>query len=467
MDFGRSWLTRREFGLALGASALAPLVAEETAGMPWRGPAIVNKVYVAVWKPTWPRPTIDVEQSHKELEAQFAGLEKRHPGVVRFTGGAIVRTQEEVAAWQKSLGEVDGIVASTLTSGTDALLRPIGKLNLPTVLFLRPYTGFQYATFAPFVQAGNRADILASSEFGDLDVYARIFNTIHHVRKSKLIVAASKQDGYARFAEPFQKKFGTTMQFMDYKELMAAADAIDTAQAATLGDEYMRGALRVVEPSRQEIRDAYRFYLGVKELLKREKANGIAIDCLGGFRRGDLNLYPCVAFSKLNDEGLYGVCQSDLQSAMTMLLLTSFSGKPGFIVNPVFDTSRSEVILAHCVAPATPHGIGTAACPYILRSHMEDDKGVAVQVLMPVGGTVTVAKFQDQDTLRFSTAEVLGNVDRPEGCRTQIRTRVADARKMSLNFTDLGVHRVVFYGDYREPLDRMAHMMGFKLLQEC
>ena len=461
-------LTRRQFGLALSTPALAGPAAEPTAdAMPWNQPANVRKVYVAAGTPTWPRPNIDLEQSHKELEAGFAELEKRNPETVRFTGGEIVRTPEEVATWQKSLGDADGVVVSTLTSLTDRLIMLIGKMNIPTLLFLRPYTGFQYATFSELIVAGNRADMLPSREFGDLDVYTRIFRVIRHLRKSKMIVVAAKTDPNASIAPAFSAKFGTTMQFMRYRDLNEAAAAIDSGKANQLGDAYMRGALRVVEPSRQEIRDSNRFYLGIKELLRREQANVIAIDCLGGFKRDDLRVYPCVAFSKLDDEGLYGVCQSDLKCAMTQLLLTSFSGKPGFVANPVFDTSRNEVIYAHCVAPTAIHGIGGPASPYILRSHMEDNKGVAVQVLLPVGGVVTVAKFADANTLRLATAEVLGNIDVPEGCRTKIRTRVADARKMALNFNDRGVHRVVFYGDYREPLERMSRMMGFKVVYEC
>jgi hypothetical protein len=98
---------------------------------------------------------------------------------------------------------------------------------------------------------------------------------------------------------------------------------------------------------------------------------------------------------------------------------------------------------------------------------MEDDKGVAVQVLMPVGGSVTIGKFLDARTFRIATGEALGNVDSPCGCRTQIRARVADARKMARGFTDRGIHRVLYYGDYREPIDRMSRLMGFKVVEEA
>ena len=55
---------------------------------------------------------------------------------------------------------------------------------------------------------------------------------------------------------------------------------------------------------------------------------------------------------------------------------------------------------------------------------MEDNKGVALQVLMPAQETITMGKFLDPGTFGVSTAEVIGNVDNPRGCRTKIRTRM-------------------------------------------
>ena len=81
---------------------------------------------------------------------------------------------------------------------------------------------------------------------------------------------------------------------------------------------------------------------------------------------------------------MYGVCEADFQSTMTQLLVTSFSGKPGFVSVPTFDTSRNEVIHAHCVAATCLRGLGGERSPYIVRTHMEDEKGVSIQVEMPV-----------------------------------------------------------------------------------
>ena len=110
-------------------------------------------------------------------------------------------------------------------------------------------------------------------------------------------------------------------------------------------------------------------------------------------------------------------------------------------------------------------GIGGPASPYIVRSHLETAAGVSLQVLMPIAETITVAKFENARRLMVSTGEVTGNVDSESGCRTQIRTRVKDARKMLAQFRT-NVHRVIYYGDYTNVIEKMGRLMAFEIVHE-
>ncbi|MCS7315694.1 MAG: hypothetical protein RMI94_06710 [Bryobacterales bacterium] len=459
-----SCLTRRQFGLLLSGLA-ARLGWSQTRG-PWSEPAVVKKIYLASQLITWPRPDLNVPQVMAEIEQQMADLERKHPGAVRFTPAELVRTPEQAEECLKALGEVDAVLLIDLTSGTSPILRVLEKIQLPVLLFARPYSGWSYVDVARWAQAGKRADLISTSEFGDLDPYMRIFYTIHHLKHSKVLVVVEKPPERNPTAEGFTKQYGTTIRYVSYRELDEAFQKASVAEARKAADEFIRGALRVVEPTRQEIEDSLRFYLGVQEVLRRERANAITVDCLGGFRRGDLKAYPCVAWAKLNDAGLYGVCEADLLSTMTQLLLTAFSNKPGFVSDPVFDTSRNEIIHAHCVSATALQGVGGPSSPYIVRSHMEDNKGVSMQVLVPLGETVTCGKFLSPTRFAVSTGEVVGNVDAPHGCRTKFRTRVADAEKFLRNFSG-GLHRVVVWGDYVKPVEQMGRLMGFQVVREC
>jgi hypothetical protein len=433
--------------------------------MPWMGPAVVRKVYLAGPRVHWPKPDLDVQRDIAEIDARLAEVERKHAAEVRFVGGDLLRNSEDVAPWQKRTGDIDALLILPLTAPTGPLAEVLDAASVPALYFSRPYAGHSWSSIAGFRQAGKKVDVIASSSYGDLDPYIPIFGTIRHLRKGKVLVVAASPRSRQATATAFNRQFGTEMKFLNYDDMKAAFEDADARRAQQVADEFTRGALRVVEPSPKEIRDAMRFYLGVVDLLKREKANAITLDCFGALLKGLLPAYPCIAWSKLNDQGLYGVCEGDLLSTMTQMLVTSYSGMPGFVSDPVIDLSRNEVIHAHCVAATRMKGIDGPSSPYLVRHHLETAEGATMQVLMPSGETITCAKFANPHKFLVSTAEVTGTVDSDRGCRSQIRTRVSDAEKLLENYTG-GLHRVIFYGDHVRAVERMGRLMGFEVVRE-
>lgn len=56
-------------------------------------------------------------------------------------------------------------------------------------------------------------------------------------------------------------------------------------------------------------------------------------------------------------------------------------------------------------------------------------------------------------------------MDSDRGCRSQIRTRVANAEKWLRNYT-AGLHRVVFYGDHVPAIERLGRLLAFDVVHE-
>ncbi len=473
----RHFLSRRQFALA-GAGALARLsmAAPAAPSAAWNEPAIVKKIYLG-GPPSWPRPDADIKQDVAEIEARLGEVERRYPGQIRFTGGELVATQSDVIAWLERSADADIILAFNLVNNSHRMLATITNSRHPAVMFSLPYSGHVWTHAVALMQMGKKLDLIASSDFADLDSYIPLFRTIHHLRNSKVLLVAPPQARPP--ATSYTMQFGTKFSYPLYTDIKEAYEAADAQKARKMAAEFIRAAAKVVEPSEDEIVNSMRLHLGIEALLAQEKANAIAIECLGGFGRKELPAYPCISFSKLNDVGMYGVCECDLESTMTQLLVTSFSGKPGFVSDPVFDTSRNEVIHAHCVSATKLRGIDGEPSPYMVRSHLEDHKGASMQVLAPVGDAVTVARFTNPTTFMMATGEAMGNVDNERGCRTKIRTRVKDSRKYLEAWSSAVItgpnmpgtrdllHRVVFYGDHTKEIKRLARLTGFKLVEEC
>jgi len=462
-------LTRRSFHAALCGLPFSGLLKadefEAFRSMPWNGPARVARVYLA-GAPHWPQPTLDVEAERKEVEAQIAVAARKNSHLVELSGGELLRSPEEVKAWLARQQDLDGILLLPLTQPTPGFNELIEAAPAPVLVFSRPYATHAWSSVAGLRKAGRRVDVVASSSYGDLDPWFRIFRTAHHLRKSRVLVGTENPASRSKAAEEYKAAFGAEFRFVPGAEIRRAFQAADAREAQRLAEEFTRNALRVVEPRPEEIVNGLRMHLALKSMMLAEKANAFTIDCFGTLMANTLPGYPCICWSKLNDAGLYGVCEADLHSTMTQMLVNSYAGVPGFVSDPVFDLSRNEVIHAHCVSATKLKGPDGPASPYIIRDHLETHEGAVLQVLMPCDETVTVARFAGPKRMLVSTAVVTGYGDSDRGCRSQIRTRVRDAEKWLENY-QAGLHRVIFYGDHTRSLERMSRLLGFELVTEA
>jgi hypothetical protein len=459
--------TRRRFGWTLCGlpCALGAAPKNDFADGPWNAPARVARAYLAAAEPHWPKPTLDVAAEAAEVEKQMERVARKNAHNVTLTGGEILRTADEVKPWIAKQGEIDGVLLIPLSQPTPPLAAMVEALKVPAVFFSRPYATHAWSSIAAQRRAGKKIDVIATSSYGDLDPYMRAFKTVRHMKSSKVLVGVATPKARQTVGDLYTAHFGTTFQYVGGEALKDAFNSVDERAAKEEAAAFTRGALKVVEPSEKEIHDGLKFYLALKEMLRREKANALTIDCFGTLAAKTLPGYPCIAWSKFNDAGLYGVCEADIHSTMTQMLVTSYAGVPGFVSDPVFDESRNEVTHAHCVSATKMEGPDGPASPYILRRHLETNEGAVLQVLLPAGKTITVGRFADPRKFLVSTAEVTGLGDDDRGCRTQIRTRVKDAEKWLQNY-QAGLHRVIFYGDHVRDIARMGRMMGFETAEE-
>ncbi len=462
-------LTRRAFQSALCGLPFGGLLRadefEAFRSLPCNGPARLARVYLA-GAPHWPKPTLDIEAERREVESHLLEAARKNAHLAELCGGELLRSAEEVKAWLARQQALDGILLVPLTQPTPGFAELIQSAPAPVLVFSRPYATHAWSSVAGLRKAGSRVDVIATSSYGDLDPWFRIFRTVHHLRHSKVLVGTENPPSRSKIADEYTAAFGADFRFVPGSEIKNAFAAADRAQARRLAEEFTRNALRVVEPKPVEIENGLRMHVALKQMMLREKANAFTIDCFGTLAANTLPGYPCICWSKLNDAGLYGVCEADLHSTVTQMLVTSYVGVPGFVSDPVFDLSRNEVIHAHCVSATKLKGPDAPASPYIVRDHLETHEGAVMQVLMPCDETITVARFVGPKKMLLSTAVVTGYGDSDRGCRSQIRTRVKDAEKWLENY-QAGLHRVIFYGDHTRAIERMGRLLGFETVIEA
>ncbi len=479
----RNVINRREFLGAGAASASAMFLAgkldAQTAGIaattdwPPKLPEVkIYKVYLDGVK-GWPKPDLDIQAEVAKLEKHLAEAE-RQLGDVKFVGGDVVRhAGADPGKLAEKLGDVDGVLAFNLNTLVEGQFLPFVATGKPTVLFSQPYSGHDWCKVCKMPKAGKKVVLLATSDYSEITRVAGVMRVAPRLCQTRIIYvggAAMK----ARRAAEFKDKLGVTVVSIDHKKLSEVYEAVDSRQAEAEAEQWIRNAVKVVEPTREEIVKSLRLYLAMKKIMDDEHAQAITIDCLGLFAQRALPAYPCLGFCKLNDEGLVGACEADMDSTLTMLIFGYAFGIPGFISDPVFDTSANTVIHAHCVSATKMDGPGGPQCPYIIRNHLEDYQGAALQVTHQTGRAMTCAKLVKLDTILISTGEIIGSPDVDRGCRTKIATKVADARSMLDNW-GCGVvgggwvehlHRVVFYGNHLQDIKHLGVLTGLKVVEE-
>jgi hypothetical protein len=269
--------------------------------------------------------------------------------------------------------------------------------------------------------------------------------------------------------ESIQTAFGTKIVPLDFAPLNALYQAADKDKARDWAERWIKEAERVIEPSREELQKSGAMYLAMTELMKQHQAQAITINCLGGFYGGKISAYPCLGFFQLNNDGLVGACEADLRSTLTMLAITYLTGRPGYISDPVIDTSTNQIIYAHCVAPNRVFGPGGPTNPYHIRSHSEDRKGACVRSLMPLNHMTSTLEFDAaRRQVIFHQAKAVANVDEDMACRTKLAAEVkGDIDKLLGYWDQWGWHRVTVYGDIKRPIQNLAGLMGFQVIEEA
>jgi hypothetical protein len=474
-------INRREFLGASAAGAGAVILgtqlvgsskaADQTADWLQKLPDVkIYKVYVGRTGGIYlSRPTAEIDKFNKYL----ADVERKL-GDVQFIGGELI-PPTEVEKVLPNLAGADGVLIFHLSGhgggAPKAAMDQIVNVGLPTAVFSQPFSGHGWMYFPQWQKDGKKVVLLPTSNWGELDRVVGLMRVPPHLRKTRIIVVNGPQGTAAACsAEQVKERLGCEIIPVTIDETVKAHEAIDIKTAEAEAEKYwISKAKKIVEPTREEIINSARFYLAMKDMMIKNGAHAITSSgCMGRPAKG------CLTFSKLNDLGMVGACEGDMDSTLTMLMFGYAFGIPGVISDPVFDTSENALIHFHCTSSTKMDGPAGERLPFTIRNQSDSEQGVSLEVENRIGQDVTCAKFINLDSMLISKGRIYKITHDELGCRTQFWTKVADARKMYQNWgagilkggTMALLHRVVFYGDYMNDMKNLGVLMGFNVVEE-
>ncbi|MHC4123481.1 MAG: hypothetical protein ACYSSI_07910 [Planctomycetota bacterium] len=411
---------------------------------------------------SWPNVGYDYEGRKKQLLRQ---LQNECPGIEFITVTADnVKDAKKIL---ESNSDVDGFIVYMVGIWTRAP-QVIAGSGKPTIFVDDLYGGS--GEFLVAYAAAKRKKLkvagVSSSDFNDVVQAARCFECLGKLKSSVILLVGR---GWGCKPETIESELGTKVIRVPFEEIDGLYKKADKQKAKEFADRWIRNAQKVVEPSREEIEKSGAMYLAMKELMEKHNAEAITIDCLAGFYGGKISAYPCLGFCQLNNDGYVGACESDLRSTITMLVMTYLVGRPGYISDPVIDTSKNQIIYAHCVAPTKVFGPEGTRNPYHIRDHSEDRKGAAIRSILPLGEVITNLEFDtNKRKVVLHMAKTEANIDEDKACRTKLAAKVTgDIDKLMGYWDEWGWHRVTVYGDYKRAVENMAALLGYEVIEEA
>ena len=458
--------------------------------------------------PDWPNKGFDFRPHMDRVNAMLAKECKGFEFVSSMATGE--EQAKKLLEQDKAAGNIDGyvvyqmncwnrVVQTLATSGKPVLYADFqfggsGGFLVYTAAFLRsqaPNVGFVASSkpkhlveavkcFQVVKQGGSASDFVAAT------AQARLKGTpgadrsagktdpvqclsanecLRRLKETKIL--AVKDD---KSSGPAGEVMGVKVEHLPFAELNEAWKQADKDESRAVADRWVKAAKKVEGVSRETLETSAAMYLAERALLKKHGAMGITINCLGGFYGGHIHAYPCLGFYQLNTDGLIGGCECDVRSAATMVIGTTLTqGRPGYISDPVIDTSKRQIIYAHCVAHNKAFGPAGKTNPYEILTHSEDRQGASIRSQLPTGYMTTSLEFdQGRKEVLFHRALAVANDPDDRACRTKLCAEpVGDLEKLFGMWDQWSWHRVTFYGDLKEPVYALADAAGWKVVEEA
>jgi L-fucose isomerase-like protein len=318
-------------------------------------------------------------------------------------------------------------------------------------------------TFPPPGELGCAEDALELTDIGEC---------VERFRKSRFLIVGRGQPGQE------QDFLGAKGVYVDFDELKAFYEQVDKDEAADWAQRWTNRAAPLVageyvepsQPTPEAIHKAGAVYLATLKLLDKYGTDNVTMNCLGGFGAGKLPAYPCLGFMQLLDDGAQGVCEAMPDDTLSMIMARILTGRPGFVSDPALDTSKNQIVYAHCVGTTKAFGPEGEANAYRIRTlHNRDPKGACAESMLPAGYmTTTFRTSVRRKQLIIHQAKALGPLDTERGCRTKLLAEVhGDIGKLFDQWDQFGWHRVTVYGDVAEPLAEFGKALGLEIVQEA
>ena len=288
---------------------------------------------------------------------------------------------------------------------------------------------------------------------------------IQKLRRTRLGLIGEPSPWLVSICTDFQlikDKVGPRIVQVDVSELVKEVKKIPGSEARKISEVFLPNVSKMVEPTKTDVIQAAKIYLGLKKLVKKYNLDALSIRCFDLIPV--LNNTGCFAVSKMIDEGIIAGCEGDIDTTLTMLILHYLTNKPVWLANICsIDRVKNTLTFAHCTIATK---LLEDDSKVTLRSHFESGKGVSIQGTLKLGQKVTIARLGGPKMGRMVIAT--GTIRRSDMghehmCRMQVEVRLDGKVEAFINNL-LGNHVTIVKGDISSKLQDLCDKLGVNVI---
>jgi hypothetical protein len=411
----------------------------------------------------WPGAVWDGEATRRKYTGQLKEAAEAL-GVKLDLRSEPIYSAEEADAWtaEAKAANVDGLIVMVHDRQEHSwpTAHKAVATGIPTVIFSPLGTSFTTNTIGLADKPG--CVIYSTDDFGQAAFGMKMLKAGAKLRHTRCLVLAG-----GRRLDSSMADLGIALRYVPAQDFLDEyRKTPDSDEIAAMAEEYMRRARRRTGATRQDVINGIKSYIVAGKLLKREECDAITMDCLGALGKTKVSL-PCIAWSRMNDEGIPAACEADLGAVASHILVQYLFDRPGFQQDPVADTLYDAIIGAHCSCPTRLNGFDQPGEPFDIVHH-HGNRDAVPRTLWRKGQRVTSLdvfpgdeKQQRKTKLLVSAGTVLDNIEVPPagGCVVSVRVKF-DGGHPVLSFP--GFHQLFFYGDYKKQLLEFSRLFGLE-----
>jgi len=400
----------------------------------------------------------DLSVQHQKIKKVMEQLKMEMKDVAEVFPELLMRQEVDVQGLTR---KPDLIMIYRLTSALWEILPKIAEPKIPIIFFLGE--GSLWHTFEALEYLQGVSHVMLCCDYKDVKEKIKACKIKNQLKNSKILAFVPDIPSYSKFLEAryfpprIKEKLGFDIEIIGKEEILEKYGRMDGKEIAR---EWMDNAEKVVEPTIEDVENVAKLYLTLKDFMKEKNATAIAISCSP--RMAPLQS-PCIALSKLRDEGMPAACEVDLFSAITMLMLHTVCGKPTFMGNIIdVDSVKNTIAISHCAMPFKMDGHTLQSYTFKMYHEYKFLGSLTAYTKLKMGQRVTIARIgRELATMLIMSGEI---VDQKDGwdCRNTLIVKINDLPAFIRGTS--GNHLCLVYGDCTVELQSLCQVMGIQAI---